>query len=356
MTVRLIASLTLLSAILSGCSESVPTQGIQMPPPMVVAVEPTATLEPDATPTRTPAPTPTPTPTVPLQAAAMPARESATAEVVGAPVVSARPTAEPTATTEPGGEMDTVRIPRDVLMEAFEDALLGSTAHLEFERRFLNVSELPKNTELEWLNLERDMEFEWLELSWRELTYMRGRWAFNKITEESTFVGSGDILWVNVYGNGVGESPVQGSGKEVHDLYVGADYLRASGDEIWWDEWEGLRNLLNTVFNGNLAEMGVDEVEIHGYRDIVSPYSDWESLSEDDIYMHVRGEMDTKFRYEFSSIDLDIVFFSREGYHVWIAASGMIEGYHGDYSKGEYLTVLVLVLDNALIGLLDEYP
>jgi len=279
----------------------------------------------------------------------MPARESATAEVVGVPVVSVRPTAEPTPMPESAGEIDAVRIPRDVLMEAFEDALFGSPVHLAFQRMFLNISELPEDAELEWLNLERDMEFEWLKLSWRELTYMRGGWAFNKRTEESTFVGQGDMLWVNVYGNGVGESPIQGSGKEVHDLYVGHDYLRAWGDEIWRDEYEDLRNLLNAVFNGNLAEMGVDRVDLHGYRDIVSPYSDWESLSEDDIYMHVKGNVDTKFRYEFSDIELGIVFFSREGYHVWIAASGFREEYYSDYSKEEYVTVLGLVLDNVLI-------
>lgn len=343
MMIRLMAVLVAMAVMaVMGCSDDAQTEPAGVTPAEMAASERTV----EAKRTAFALEQETPTPTVPVQAAVMPARtqtarEAAAVGAVETPVVLAQPTVEPTATAEPtvvavetatpatGGEVDEARIPRDILIEAFEEAL-GDMWWLMGHHK--NVSEVSDDT-----------EFAWPELSWGELTYVR----------KDHYI---DTIVVSVFGNGVGEDVIPGSGKEVHDLYRddGApERLRVSGDEIWRDEHEDYRNLLDTVFHGNLAEMGLERVDILAHIDTYSPYVA-APPGDDDGLFHISGELEFD---NISDVDVYGLFFSRAGYHIWIVHVGTEWSFSQlEFVPAESISILGSALDATLLRLLDEYP
>ena len=360
MMVRLMVVLSALAAMAAmGCGDDVQTDQVGVTPAEMAADE--RTVEAKRTAFALEQETSTPTPTVPLQPAVMPARtparESAAVEVVRTPLVVAEPTVEPTATAEPtvvavetatpetGGEMDAVRIPRDVLIGAFGDAL--QDIRWGYMERFENVSELLEDT-----------EFGWSELPWGELTYV-GREIYDNRSDRLLSYEQ-DMVVVSVFGNGLGDDPVPGYGGEVHELYRDNEprLWVASDVELWRDENERLRNLLNAAFNGNLVEMELEKVDLISNFGLYYPFaSPVEEIGEDEGTIYFIGDFESG-NLGSSRSDIVILYFSREGYDVWIAATGRSpEREFFDIKLEDFvISILGNSLDSTLLRLLEEYP
>lgn len=364
MMIRLMALLSALAVMTAmGCGDDAQTEPVGVTPVEMAASERTVEAKRTALIVEEAS---TATPTVPLKQAQMPARESATADVA-TPLVSAQPTVmptaepmpeptvEPTATpesqpTESGGQVDVVRIPKDVLVAAFDDALIGdgnTFAHYSTSW-FKNISELPE-----------DAEFAWSELPWGELTYVRevesGPWDQIVITYEGMFA-------VSVFGNGLVEDPIPVYGREFLEYFDDYGQMRASGEAIWSDENEKMRSLLNVAFNNNLAEMDVEDVDMVAHWGIPGVANVFSApVSEREGVMTLRGDLEFA---DFIDGEFMAVYFSREGYEIWIVAFGddgwsdsrRRNVYVGDVTKDEFLGYLGIAMDGALIRLLEEYP